>query len=78
MDGMTTILPLELLYHYSTVKRFTCWRVGLKTYNLKLYDGISVNVAIKILHIYTSLQDNKSIPMHILNMHKYLSVNFWL
>ena len=73
MDEMTTILPLELLSDYSTVKRLTCWRVGLKTYNLKLFESISVDVAFKILHIYPSLHDNKSIPMHILKVHEYLS-----
>ena len=65
MNEMTTILPWELLSHCSTMKSFTCWRMSLKTYNFKLYENISVNVAIKILHIYTPLQDNKSIPMHI-------------
>ena len=78
MDEITTILPLELLSDYSTVKRLTCWRVGLKTYNLKLYGSISVNVALKILHIYLSLHDKKSITMHIFQVHEYLSVNFWL
>ena len=73
MNEMTTILPWEVLSHRSTVKRLS-W----KTYNFKLYESISVNVAIKALHMYRSLQDNKPIAMHILKMHKYLSVNFWL
>ena len=68
----------KLLSDYSTVKRLTCWRVGLKTNHLKLYESISVNVAFKFLHIYLSLQDNKSIPMHIFKVHEYLSIIFWL
>ena len=46
MDEMTTILPWELLSSYSNVKTFTSWKMGLKAYNLKLYESISVNIAI--------------------------------
>ena len=71
MDEITTIFPLELLSHYSTVKRLTCWRVGLKNIQLEaIRKHNRVNVAFKILHIYLSLHDNKSITMHIFQVHE--------